>query len=168
MLLWVCWRMWRELHEQGREDDARGEQALEDASGVDIDGSPSLVSAKPGKAKTFGAAFLQIFIADVSMSLDNVLAVAGAAREHPGILVFGLLLSIALMGVAASFIARLLHRFRWIGFLGLAIVVWVALSMIWEGHRQVAVDTGEVAAYNAAVPDFMNITDAEAAKLAAH
>ncbi|HEX6866415.1 MAG TPA: YjbE family putative metal transport protein [Caulobacteraceae bacterium] len=168
LLLWVCWRMWRELHEQGREDEARGEQALEDASGVDIDSSPALVSARTGKAKTFRSAFLQIFIADISMSLDNVLAVAGAAREHPAILVFGLLLSIALMGAAASFIAKLLHRYRWIGFIGLAIVLWVAISMIWEGHRQVAVDTGEVAAYNAAVPDFMDISDAEAAKLAAH
>ncbi len=81
-----------------------------------------------------------MLIADVSMSLDNVLAVAGAAREHPAILVFGLLLSIALMGVAASAIARLLHKHRWIGFVGLAIVLYVALHMIWEGHRSVVID----------------------------
>jgi YjbE family integral membrane protein len=168
LLLWVCWRMYRELVVQGREEQARGEQALEDATGVDIDSAGALVSARAGKAKTFGSAFLQILAADVSMSLDNVLAVAGAAREHPGIMVFGLLLSIALMGAAASLIARLLHRYRWIGYIGLVIVLWVALSMIWEGHRQVAVDTGRTAQYNAVVPDFMDISAEEADELGAH
>ena len=107
--------------------------------------------------KTFRAAFTQILIADLSMSLDNVLAVAGAAREHPAIMVFGLLLSIALMGVAASYIARLLHKYRWIGYIGLAIVLYVALHMMWEGHRDVVRDLGRVDSYNAVVPNFMAI-----------
>ena len=102
------------------------------------------------------------------MSLDNVLAVAGAAREHPAILVFGLLLSIALMGVAASWIARLLHRYRWIGYIGLLIVLYVALHMMWEGHRTVVVDLGRVAEYNTFMPAGLDIGPAEAAKHAAH
>ncbi len=167
LLLWVCWKMWRELHEQGKEASAQGEQALEDATGVDIDGQATLGSTKV-KSKTFAAAFTQIFIADLSMSLDNVLAVAGAAREHPGIMVFGLLLSIALMGVAATFIARILHKHRWIGFVGLIVVLWVAVSMIWEGHRQVFVDLGRAEAYNAAVPSFMDISPEEVAEHMAH
>ena len=87
--------------------------------------------------KTFAQAALQIIIADVSMSLDNVLAVAGAAREHPVVLVFGLALSIALMGAAASLIANLLQRHRWIAYVGLAIILYVALTMIWEGSLEV-------------------------------
>ena len=83
--------------------------------------------------KTFGQATLQIVVADVSMSLDNVLAVAGAAREHPIVLAFGLLLSIALMGVAADLIARLLNKHRWIGYVGLAIILYVACEMIYRG-----------------------------------
>jgi predicted tellurium resistance membrane protein TerC len=79
----------------------------------------------------------QIVVADVSMSLDNVLAVAGAARDHVGILVVGLAASIAMMGVAASFLARLLHRWRWIGYLGLAMILYVAIGMISEGAHQV-------------------------------
>ena len=154
LLLWVCWKMWRELKEQA--DRAAGEAALEDATGVDIDGKPGhAVTAR--KPKTFRDAFLQILVADVSMSLDNVLAVAGAAREHPAVLVLGLLASIALMGLAASWIARLLHRFRWIGFVGLAIVLYVALHMIWQGHREVIVDLGRTAQYNAFMPDVLDI-----------
>jgi predicted tellurium resistance membrane protein TerC len=86
--------------------------------------------------KTFAQAAWQIVIADVSMSLDNVLAVAGAALEHPVVLVFGLVLSIALMGVAASFIARLLQRHRWIAYVGLLIILYVAIEMIWEGSHE--------------------------------
>ena len=108
-------------------------------------------------AKSFRAAFTQILIADISMSLDNVLAVAGAAREHPGILVFGLLMSIALMGVAASWIARLLHRYRWIGYVGLVIVLYVALHMMWQGHQQVVDDLGYAPQYNAVMPEFLDI-----------
>jgi YjbE family integral membrane protein len=111
LLAWVCWKMWRDLRAAGMSGET-------DA---------------PPVAKSFGAAVFQIMIADISMSLDNVLAVAGAAREHPALLVAGLLLSIALMGVAATWIARLLERYRWIGFVGLIIVVIVAGRMIVEG-----------------------------------
>jgi YjbE family integral membrane protein len=158
LLLWVCWKMWRDLRAQAAE--AEGEAALEAATGVDIDGAPG-VPAVTRRSKTFKDAFLQILVADVSMSLDNVLAVAGAAREHPGVLVIGLAASIALMGIAASWIARLLHRFRWIGYIGLLIVLYVALHMIWQGHRQVVADLGRTAAYNAMVPDFMDIRPGE-------
>src|SRR3954469_1907897 len=102
LLLWVCWKMWRELREQGREESAEGEAALEEATGVEIGGKPKHLP----KAKTIGQALLQILIADLTMSLDNVLAVAGAAREHPYVLIGGLLLSITLIGVAASWIAK--------------------------------------------------------------
>ena len=154
LLLWVCWKMWREMREQAAHADAMAA----------IDGDSSTEpAARP--AKSFKQAFIQVLIADVSMSLDNVLAVAGAAREHPAILVFGLLLSIALMGLAASAIANLLHRFRWIGFVGLAIVLYVAAHMIWEGHRSVVIDLHKVEAYNAAAPSFLDITQEE---LAAH
>jgi YjbE family integral membrane protein len=163
LLLWVCWKMWRDLRHQ----DAQGEQALEDATGVDVDSSPTLaVTSVP--RKTFGQAFLQVFLADVSMSLDNVLAVAGAAREHPYILIFGLLLSIVLMGVAATWIAKLLHKHRWIGYVGLIIVLYVALHMIWEGHREVAVDLGYTERYNAAAPAFLDIGPEEQARIREH
>jgi YjbE family integral membrane protein len=155
LLLWVCWKMWRELREQITHDQETARAAL--------DGTCPEPSVKA--AKSFRQAFLQVLIADVSMSLDNVLAVAGAAREHPAILVFGLLLSIALMGLAASAIANLLHRFRWIGFVGLAIVLYVACHMVWEGHRSVVIDLHKVEAYNAAAPSFLDITKEE---LAAH
>jgi YjbE family integral membrane protein len=161
LLLWVCWKMWRELTAPGQEAGEHGEEALEDATG-------GKVTVSAVKQKTFAQAFLQIFIADLSMSLDNVLAVAGAAREHPMILVFGLLLSIALMGLAATFIARLLHRYPWIGFVGLAIVLWVALTMIWEGHRQVVVDMNWTAQYNETAPAFVDIRPEEASELSAH
>jgi YjbE family integral membrane protein len=165
LLLWVCWKMWRELREQAQQ--AQAEAALEQATGIDVDGRPgsATVTAPP---KSFRQAVIQILIADISMSLDNVLAVAGAAREHPGILVFGLLLSIALMGLAATYIAKLLHKHRWIGFVGLFIVVYVAAHMIWEGHRQVVVDLGWEAQYNAAAPAFLDISPEERAKILAH
>jgi predicted tellurium resistance membrane protein TerC len=110
-----------------------------------------------------GQALLQILIADLTMSLDNVLAVAGAAREHPQVLIAGLLLSITLMGVAASWIAKLLHRFRWLGYVGLVIVLGVAGRMMWEGHRTVVVDMHRVGQYNAVMPAALDITPAEAA-----
>src|SRR5512143_225108 len=160
LLLWVCWKMWRDLRAQGREAEAEGEAALSEATGVAIGARPM---AKP-KPKTMGQAMLQILAADLTMSLDNVLAVAGAARQHPWVLVGGLLLSITLMGVAASWIARLLHRFRWIGYLGLAIVLYIAGHMIWEGTRAVAIDTGQTARYNAAMPHPLDISPREAAK----
>jgi YjbE family integral membrane protein len=128
LLLWVCWKMWRELRDS-HADDA----ALEAVTGEDMDHDGKIAS--PSK-KTFSQAALQIVIADISMSLDNVLAVAGAAREHPYVLVFGLILSIALMGFAASYIAKLLNKHRWIGYVGLAIIVYVALGMIYHGSLQ--------------------------------
>jgi YjbE family integral membrane protein len=118
LLLWVCWKMWRELRATPHAGD--------DAMGVGH-----------AKRKTFAQAAWQIVVADISMSLDNVLAVAGAAREHPAALVFGLGLSILMMGVAASFIARLLHRHRWIAYVGLAIILYVAGDMIWRGSLEV-------------------------------
>jgi len=121
LLLWVCWKMWRELRGPGREDC---EAALSNRE------------AHVPK-KTLGQAASQIVLADLSMSLDNVLAVAGAAREHPWALFFGLGLSILLMGIAASFIARLLNRHRWIAYLGLAIIFYVALDMIWRGFWEI-------------------------------
>lgn len=166
LLLWVCWKMWRELREQAQQ--AQAEAALEEATGVDVDSRPGTAAPTARAPKTFRQAFVQILIADVSMSLDNVLAVAGAAREHPGILVFGLILSIALMGVAATWIAKLLHKHRWIGFLGLFIVLYVAGHMIWEGHRQVVVDLGWDAQYNAAAPAFLDISPEEKAEILSH
>jgi YjbE family integral membrane protein len=160
LLLWVCWRMWRDLRRQGREQEAEGESALEDATGATIGATPK---ARP-KPKTLGRALLQILLADLAMSLDNVLAVAGAARQHPVVLAMGLILSITLTGVAASWIAKLLHRVRWIGYLGLAMVIYVALHMIWEGARSVAIETGQTPAYNAAMPDIFDIKPSELKK----
>ena len=124
LLLWVAWKMWRELrHDQGGE------------------GSPEIVGDERSglrSAKTFAGAAWGVAVADVSMSLDNVLAVAGAAREHPQILVFGLILSVILMGIAANFIAKYIERYRWIAYVGLVVIVWVAFKMIWEGWHDVA------------------------------
>jgi len=131
LLLWVCWKMWRELRSTSQEE-AEANEALADFD-INADGT----IAGHAQRKTFGQAAMQILIADVSMSLDNVLAVAGAAREHPYVLIFGLLLSIALMGVAASFIARLLQKHRWIAYVGLAIILYVAMEMIWRGALEV-------------------------------
>src|SRR5919107_1611256 len=132
LLLWVCWKMWRELRTSHEEEEA-AEEALE---GLDLDKDGVIAGGAP--RKTFSQAAWQIVIADVSRSLDNVLAVAGAAREHPYILMFGLLLSIALMGLAASYIARLLQRHRWIAYVGLAIILYVSIKMIYEGWVEVA------------------------------
>src|SRR5690606_2219903 len=114
------------------EEEKAAEEALE---GADLNNDGTIAGGVP--RKTFSQAAWQIVIADVSMSLDNVLAVAGAAREHPYILAFGLLLSIALMGIAASYIARLLQRYRWIAYVGLAIILYVALKMIYEGFHEI-------------------------------
>jgi YjbE family integral membrane protein len=130
LLLWVCWKMWRELR-VSRGEEAEASEALEDQ---DIDSDGMVAGSAP--RKTFAQAVWQIVIADVSMSLDNVLAVAGAARNHLAVLVFGLILSIALMGLAASFIARLLQRYRWIAYIGLAIILYVALEMIYRGSYE--------------------------------
>jgi len=124
LLLWVAWKMYRELK---HENESPGCEEIEgdEHSGL-----------KP--AKTFASAAWGVAVADVSMSLDNVLAVAGAAREHPWILVFGLVLSVLLMGLAANFIARYIERYRWIAWIGLIVILWVALKMIYEGAGHVA------------------------------
>jgi YjbE family integral membrane protein len=133
LLLWVCWKMWRELR-ISREEEFQGTAAL---GGHDHKGH---AQAGNRPTKTFSQAAWQIVIADVSMSLDNVLAVAGAAMQHPTVLVFGLLLSIALMGLAAAFVARLLHRYRWIAYVGLVIILYVAVKMIYDGIKVVDPD----------------------------
>ena len=124
LLLWVAWKMYRELRHKG-ESSGSDEIVGDEHSGV-----------RP--AKSFASAAWGVALADVSMSLDNVLAVAGAAREHPYVLVFGLVLSVLLMGVAANFIARYIERYRWIGWVGLLVSLWVAAKMIYEGAGQVA------------------------------
>src|SRR3954449_2367379 len=124
LLLWVAWKMYRELRHQ---DESAGSEEIagDEHSGV-----------KP--ARTFASAAWGVALADVSMSLDNVLAVAGAAREHPYVLVFGLVLSVVLMGVAANMIAKYIDRYRWIAWAGLLVILWVALKMIYEGAGHVA------------------------------
>jgi YjbE family integral membrane protein len=129
LLLWVCWKMWRELRQ------GQGNDAVETVSGEDINADGTVGSAAP--RKSFAQAAWQIVIADVSMSLDNVLAVAGAAREHPMVLIIGLVLSIALMGLAATFIAKLLNKHRWIAYVGLAIILYVSVEMIYRGSHEV-------------------------------
>jgi YjbE family integral membrane protein len=130
LLLWVCWKMWRELRSGNHDNDSL--EALEN-SDLNADGTVAGGAAR----KTFAQAAWQIVIADVSMSLDNVLAVAGAAHEHPTVLIIGLVLSIALMGLAASFIAKLLNKHRWIAYVGLAIILYVAGDMIYRGALEV-------------------------------
>lgn len=132
LLLWVGWRLWREIAADRKAEAQAVEEEASPAAGEAAAPAP----AKP-PAKTFGQAVVQILIADISMSLDNVLAVAGAAREHPYILLFGLGLAIALMAVGAQWIARMLQRHRWIAYLGLAIILWVALKMIYDGGFEV-------------------------------
>ena len=132
LLLWVCWKMWQELREGAHAHDIEAVEAL---ANEDLDADGAVADDAP--KKTFAQAAWQIVIADVSMSLDNVLAVAGAAKDHPTVLIIGLALSIALMGFAASFIAKLLNKYRWIAYIGLAIIVYVALKMMWEGWHEV-------------------------------
>ena len=144
LLLWVCWKMFRELRSHGRDEVAPDE--VMDAPDVQVTGGgagTAAVGAATGT--TLGAAIWQIVVADVSMSLDNVLAVAGAAKDHPTILVIGLLLSVVLMGAAANMIAHLLHKHRWIGWVGLAIITYVALDMIWRGGHEVLKHTAMLA-----------------------
>jgi YjbE family integral membrane protein len=133
LLLWVCWKMWRELRIP-HEEVVEAEEAL---TGIDINADGTIAGHAGPPRKTFAQAAWQIVVADVSMSLDNVLAVAGAARDHPYVLIFGLVLSIALMGAAAGFIANLLQKHRWIAYVGLAIILYVALDMIYRGVSEV-------------------------------
>ena len=143
LLLWVCWKMFRELRSGGN-DEVTPDEAMDAADIVPnataMTNNAAVAAAAAG-ATTVSAAVWQIVVADVSMSLDNVLAVAGAAKEHPTILVIGLLLSVALMGAAANMIARLLHKHRWIGWVGLAIITYVALDMVWRGSNEVLAHT---------------------------
>ena len=124
LLLWVAWRMYRELQHEG---ESKGSEEIVGDEHSGLRPSKSLASA------AWGVAF-----ADVSMSLDNVLAVAGAAKDHPYVLVFGLILSVILMGIAANVIARYIERYKWIAWVGLVVILWVALKMIWEGAGHVA------------------------------
>ena len=124
LLLWVAWVMWRQIRQEGQAGGAANGDGNEEA------GKPA--------AKTFRGALIAIVIADVSMSLDNILAVTGAAKDHTAILVFGLVLSIALMGVAANYIARIMDRYQWIVYVGIALITYVALDMIWRGYAQVS------------------------------
>ncbi len=145
LLLWVCWKMFRELREPAHaveDEDAPGREAAHpDASGA-------FGQAADGpRRKTLGQAIVQILVADVSMSLDNVLAVAGAAKENVWVLVVGLAISVVLMGVAATLIARLLNRHRWIAWVGLLVILYVALEMIWHGTHQVAAEVPGAYAY---------------------
>jgi YjbE family integral membrane protein len=119
LLLWVAWKLWRELRS--------GE-----FGGADIEHADGAAAAE-GPTKTFREAVWQIIVADITMSLDNVIGVAGAARDHIWVLAFGLILSVALMGLAASFIARLLGRHPWLGYVGFLVILYVALAMVYEG-----------------------------------
>jgi YjbE family integral membrane protein len=123
LLLWVCWKMYRELREGNH-----GETVNEDGS----------VTVTEAPRKTMRQAITQILVADISMSLDNVLAVAGAAKDHPYVLIIGLAISVVLMGVAATFIANLLNKHRWIAWVGLIIILYVAGDMIYSGTSEVA------------------------------
>ena len=123
LLLWVAWKMYRELH------PAPAAVPVDDPETPQIEGPPA--------TKSFASAAWAVAMADVSMSLDNVLAVAGAARDHPGILIVGLILSVALMGVAANIIAKYIERYRWIAYVGLLVILYVAGKMIWDGWNDV-------------------------------
>jgi YjbE family integral membrane protein len=120
LLLWVSWKMYRELRHAG---PAGGSPEVEGDEHANV---------RP--AKSFVGAAWAVAVADVSMSLDNVLAVAGAARDHPGIMIIGLLLAVALMGVAANLLARYIERYRWIAWFGLVVIVYVAGKMIYDGY----------------------------------
>ena len=122
LLLWVCWRMWQEIRAGVTVEDME-RQADE--------------KAQKGPPKTMRMAMINIIVADATMSLDNVLAVAGAARDHLEMLIFGLVLSIALMALTANFIAKLLEKHSWLGYLGLAIIAYVAVQMLWQGSAEV-------------------------------
>lgn len=152
LLLWVCWKMFREIRTTQREE-ARGVEAAEQA----LD-SESCDSTPVPSGKSFGQALTQIILADVSMSLDNVLAVAGAAREHVEVLIVGLILSVGLMGAAATIIARLLHRFRWIAWIGLAVILYVAVDMIHRGTLEVC--TGITGQTSCQIQDLTGATSA--------
>jgi YjbE family integral membrane protein len=128
LLIWVAWKMWRELHHAGQS-----------AGSPEVEGDETS-GLRP--AKSFAGAAWAVAIADVSMSLDNVLAVAGASRDHPGIMIVGLIFAVLLMGVAANIIAKYIERYRWIAYIGLAVIVYVAGKMIYDGWVDPAVGIG--------------------------
>ena len=130
LLLWVSWRMWRDLHHEG--ESWGSEEILGDEH----------AGLRP--AKSFVGAAWAVAIADVSMSLDNVLAVAGAAREHPGFLIVGLIFAVGMMGVAANVIARYIERYKWIAWIGLLVILYVALKMIYDGWMDPQVGLGKL------------------------
>jgi YjbE family integral membrane protein len=130
LLLWVAWKLFRELH------PPKAETPVDDPATAAIEGPPS--------TKNFGRAIVSVAIADLSMSLDNVLAVAGTARDHPTVLFFGLALSVTLMGIAANLVARLIERFRWIIYVGLTVILYVAGKMIYEGFIDREVGVGHL------------------------
>jgi YjbE family integral membrane protein len=125
LLLWVAWRMWRDLRDSEGHSLGSDEIVGDERSGL-------------RSAKSFAGAVWAVAVADVSMSLDNVLAVAGAAHDHPGIMIVGLVFAVALMGIAANVIARYIERYRWIAYVGLLVILWVAGKMIWEGWHDVS------------------------------
>ena len=129
LLVWVAWRMWRDLRDHASQSPGSEEIAGDEQSGL-------------RSAKSFAGAAWAVAIADVSMSLDNVLAVAGAARDHPGIMIVGLVFAVALMGLAANLIAKYIERYRWIAYVGLAVIVYVAGKMIYDGWVDPAVGLG--------------------------
>jgi YjbE family integral membrane protein len=133
LLLWVAWRMWRDLRAPQECSPGSEEIVGDERSGL-------------YPAKSFAGAVWGVAVADVSMSLDNVLAVAGAARDHPGILIVGLVFAVALMGIAANFIARVIDRYRWIAYLGLVVVLYVAVKMIYDGWVDPHVGLGRLMA----------------------
>lgn len=123
LLTWVCWKMYRQISSHGHE--------------AKINAEGEVVEEKPAKTKTLKEATIQIIVADVSMSLDNVLAVAGAAREHTWVLIVGLTISVALMAFASNIVVKLLERFKWLAWAGLVVVFYVACKMIWDGSDEV-------------------------------
>jgi YjbE family integral membrane protein len=127
LLLWVCWKLYRDLREEAIA------QAMREAEGASAEGITA-----DGSRKSLRAAIMQVAIADISMSLDNVLAVAGAANNHMTAMVIGLSLSVILMGVGATMIAKLLMKHHWIGYIGLLLIVYVAAAMIWRGSHELA------------------------------
>lgn len=131
LLLWVAWRMWRDLRQP--QDCSPGSEEIvgDEHSGL-----------RP--AKSFAGAAWAVAVADVSMSLDNVLGVAAAAREHPGFLIVGLVFAVALMGLAANVIAKYIERYRWIAYLGLAVIIYVAVKMVYDGWVDPQVGLGRI------------------------
>ena len=149
LLLWVCWKFWRELAQMRRQRllEAAHHKTLTREEQIELSEPPeALPGAAPGK--TMRQAIIQIVIADVSMSLDNVLAVAGAAQQHQWVLIVGLTLSVGLMGVAASAIAHMLKRYPWIAYLGLVVILWVAVSMIYHGSTKMYLQVGGLGLLN--------------------